>query len=254
MKRKIVEIDQEKCIGCGLCADACHEHAIEMIDGKATLIKDDYCDGFGDCLPACPADAIQIIEREAAEYDEEAVKARQQEMKEKKAKEEAMKNEKPHVHMCPGSMARMLGGNKARNAVVKPVAAAAVQTEAESHLRNWPVQIQLAPLQAPYFDGAKLLVASDCTAYSCANFHDRFIKDHMVLIGCPKLDPLDYSEKLSEIIRRNDIRSIHVLRMEVPCCGGMERAVETAIGKSGKMLPWKVTVLSVEGEVIEERP
>ena len=156
--------------------------------------------------------------------------------------------------MCPGSMARMLGGNKARNVVSTPVASAAAKTEAESQLRNWPVQIQLAPLQAPYFEGAKLLVASDCTAFSCANFHDRFIKDHMVLIGCPKLDPVDYSEKLSEIIRRNDIRSVHVLRMEVPCCGGMERAVETAIGKSGKMLPWKVTVLSVEGDVIEERP
>ncbi len=193
MIRKIIQIDDEKCNGCGLCASACHEGAIGMIDGKAKLLRDDYCDGLGDCLPACPTGAIRFIEREAAAYDEAAVKARQ----------------------------------------------------GESRLSQWPIQIKLAPVNAPYFNKASLLVAADCTAYACADFHDRFIKDHVTLIGCPKLDSIDYSEKLAAILQGNDIKSITVVRMEVPCCGGMEYAVKKAVEKSGKTIPSHVIVLPI---------
>ncbi len=202
MIRKIVEIDRERCNGCGACASACHESAIEMIDGKATLIKDDYCDGLGDCLPACPADAISIIEREAADYDEEAVKKRQN----------------------------------------TPIAAT-------SQLTSWPVQIKLVPVNAPYFQGADLLIAADCTAYAYANFHGEFIKDRIALIGCPKLDAVDYSEKLTEIFKNNDIKSVTVVRMEVPCCGGLQNAAAIALHNCKKEIPWKVVTLGVDGEI-----
>jgi len=205
MKRKIVRIDEEKCNGCGACAEACHEGAIAMIDGKAKLIRDDYCDGLGDCLPACPADAITIEEREAEAYSEEAVQA-------KKA------------------------------AVSEPV----------SRLTQWPVQIKLAPLNAPYFDGANLLIAADCTAYAYGNFHEKFIKNHVTLIGCPKLDAVDYSEKLTEIIKNNDIKSVTVVRMEVPCCGGIEYAVKTALQNSGKFIPWHVVTIGIDGGILDE--
>ena len=205
MIRKIIQIDEEKCNGCGACAAACHEGAIGMVNGKAKLLRDDYCDGLGDCLPACPTDAIHFVEREAATYDHEAVM---------KNKEEKM----------------------------KPV----------SRLTQWPVQIKLAPVKAPYFDGAKLLIAADCTAYAYAGFHERFIKDHITLVGCPKLDAVDYAEKLTEIIRENEISSVAVVRMEVPCCGGLEHAVKTALKDSGKLIPWSVAVISTDGKVISE--
>ena len=235
MIRKIVSIDEEKCTGCGLCADACHENAIQIENGKARLVKDDYCDGLGDCLPACPADAISIIEREAAAYDEEAVMTRKEAMK------------KPAEFVCPGMVAKRL------NVQENKMPAAEAQTQEASELRTWPVQIQLAPIKAAYFDGARLLIAADCTAYAYAGFHQKFIRGKVALIGCPKLDPVDYSEKLTEILRQNNIESIHVVRMEVPCCGGMEYAVKEAIQRSGKLLPWRVTVISPEGYVIDER-
>ena len=205
MIRKIIQIDEEKCNGCGACAAACHEGAIGMVNGKAKLLRDDYCDGLGDCLPACPTDAIHFVEREAAAYDHEAVM---------KNKEEKM----------------------------KPV----------SRLTQWPVQIKLAPVKAPYFDGAKLLIAADCTAYAYAGFHERFIKDHITLVGCPKLDAVDYAEKLTEIIRENEISSVTVVRIEVPCCGGLEHAVKTALKDSRKLIPWSVAVISTDGKVISE--
>ena len=228
MKRKIVHIDQEKCNGCGACATACHEGAIEMVDGKARLIKDDYCDGLGDCLPACPTDAISIIEREAAAYDEAAVQARQA---------------KTASHGCPGMRAMALHPESP---------AASVDHAAPSQLRQWPVQIKLAPIHAPYFQGAKLLIAADCTAYAFAGFHERFMKGRVTLVGCPKLDGVDYAEKLAEIIKNNDIQSVTVVRMEVPCCGGLEQAVKSALMHSGKFLPWQVVVLSTDGHILSE--
>ena len=226
MVRKIIEIDEEKCNGCGACAEACHEGAIGMAEGKAKLLRDDYCDGLGDCLPACPTGAITFVEREAAAYDEAAVLA----AKGKKACPSGG---------CPGSMAKALER--------KPEAAAPVR--AESQLRQWPVQIKLVPIRAPWMDGAKLLVAADCTAYAYANFHQDFIKDHITLVGCPKLDAVDYSVKLTEILKNNDIKSVTVVRMEVPCCGGIEFAVKKALMDSGKMLPWNVVVISTDGRI-----
>lgn len=238
MIRKIVEIDEEKCNGCGVCADACHEGAIEMVDGKAKLIKDDYCDGLGDCLPTCPTGAIAIIEREAVAYDEEAVLKKQRykinDLKEKK--EESL------PCGCPGSAAKAIERKENVNAASAP---------RESQLRQWPVQIKLVPINAPWFDGAKLLVAADCTAYAYANFHQDFIKGHITLVGCPKLDDLDYSIKLTEIIRNNDIRSVTVVRMEVPCCGGIENAVKTALKNSGKFIPWNVVTIATDGSILE---
>ena len=215
MKRRVIHIDQDKCNGCGACASACHEGAIGMVNGKARLMRDDYCDGLGDCLPACPTNAITFVEREAAPYDEAAVQA-----------------------------------NKAALQAGKAVDVAFAPTV--SRLQQWPVQIKLAPVNAPYFNGAQLLIAADCTAYACAGFHEKFMKGHVTLIGCPKLDAIDYSEKLTEIFRNNDIRSISVVRMEVPCCGGMTYAVQKAIANSGKDIPCKVTVLSINGDILSE--
>ena len=210
MIRQIIRIDEEKCNGCGICATACHEGAIDIINGKAKLVREHFCDGFGDCLPACPTGAITFEEREAPEYDEAAVKKTQE-----------LKN-----HNSPFE---------------KPV----------SHLRNWPVQIKLAPLKANYFDGAKLLIAADCTAYAYATFHDDFIKDKVTLIGCPKLDAIDYSEKLTGIIANNDIQSVTIVRMEVPCCGGLEMAAKKALQESGKFIPWQVVTVGIDGNLIE---
>ena len=212
MKRRVIHIDQDKCNGCGACASACHEGAIGMVNGKARLMRDDYCDGLGDCLPACPTNAITF---EAAPYDEAAVQA-----------------------------------NKAALKAGKAVDAAFAPTV--SRLQQWPVQIKLAPVNAPYFNGAQLLIAADCTAYAYAGFHEKFMKGHVTLIGCPKLDAIDYSEKLTEIFRNNDIRSISIVRMEVPCCGGMTYAVQRAIANSGKDIPCKVTVLSINGDILSE--
>lgn len=202
MIRKIIEINEEKCNGCGACATACHEGAIGMVNGKAKLLRDDYCDGLGDCLPTCPTGAISFVEREAAAYNEAAVLA-------------------------------------------------AKERKQESQLRQWPVQIKLAPINAPWFNGAKLLVAADCTAYAYATFHQDFIKEHVTLIGCPKLDAEDYSIKLTEIIQNNDIRSITVARMEVPCCGGIEAATKTALQNSGKFISWNVITITTDGRILK---
>ena len=199
MIRKIIQIDEEKCNGCGACATACHENAIGMINGKAKLLRDDYCDGMGDCLPECPTGAITFVEREAAAYDEAAVKENQRKQK----------------------------------------------------LRNWPVQIKLAPVTAPYYDGADLLIAADCTAYAYANFHQEFLRGKIALIGCPKLDAVDYSEKLTAIIANNNIKSVTIVRMEVPCCGGLEMAVKKALQESGKFIPWQVNTIRINGELIK---
>jgi NAD-dependent dihydropyrimidine dehydrogenase PreA subunit len=231
MIRKIIEIDTEKCNGCGACAEACHEGAIAMVDGKAKLMRDDYCDGLGDCLPTCPTGAISFVEREAAAYDEAAVLA----AKAQKAQ--------PLPCGCPGSAARAIQRQE-----TAPSTVSAPQT---SQLRQWPVQIKLAPVNAPWFDGAKLLVAADCTAYAYANFHQEFIKGHIALIGCPKLDMVDYAEKLTEIIRNNNLRSVTVVRMEVPCCGGIELAVKKALQESGKLIPWNVVTISTDGRILD---
>ena len=231
MIRKIIKIDEEKCNGCGACAAACHEGAIEMVDGKAKLTREDYCDGLGDCLPACPVDAITFEQREAPAYNEAAVL----EAKEKKAQALPCG--------CPGTQA------KAIHHPVEPAAVCAPQT---SMLRQWPVQIKLVPTNAPWFDGAKLLVAADCTAYAYRNFHQEFIKGRITLVGCPKLDSVDYAEKLTDILKSNDIRSITVVRMEVPCCGGMVQAVKRAMVNSGKLIPWQVVTVTTDGRILED--
>ena len=231
MIRKIIKIDEEKCNGCGACAVACHEGAIEMIDGKARLSREDYCDGLGDCLPACPANAISFEEREAPAYDEEAVK---------KAKEE--KNKAPLPCGCPGTLAAQ---------IKRETACENSKQNCESRLSQWPVQIKLAPVNAPYFDNAKLLIAADCTAYAYGSFHEDFIKNHITLIGCPKLDEGDYTQKLTEIISRNNIKSVTVVRMEVPCCGGIENAAKNALMASGKFIPWQVVTISTDGRIID---
>ena len=206
MKRKIIEIDESKCNGCGACAAACHEGAIGMVDGKAKLLRDDFCDGFGDCLPQCPTGAISFVEREASAYDEAAVAAA------RKKKASAGK--------------------------------------AQSQLAQWPCKIRLVPTSAPFFHGAELLIAADCTAYAYAGFHEEFMRGRVTVVGCPKLDPVDYSEKLTDILRQNDIRSVTLVRMEVPCCGGLERAAQAALRASGKRIPWQVVTLSRTGQIL----
>ncbi len=237
MIRKIIHIDEEKCSGCGLCAEACHEGAIEMVGGKAKLVRENFCDGFGDCLPNCPTGAITFEEREAPEYDEAAVK---------KAKEKKNMTELKHEHHeggCPGSR-MMQFEQKAEDAPVmtgKPV----------SRLGQWPCQIKLVPTEAPFFDGAKLLIAADCTAYAYANMHEDFMKGKITVIGCPKLDAVDYTDKLTEIIANNDIKSVTIVRMEVPCCGGLQRAAENALRASGKFIPWQVVTISRDGRILD---
>ncbi len=240
MIRKIITIDEQKCNGCGLCAEACHEGAIGMVNGVATLLRDDYCDGLGDCLPSCPTGAITFVEREAAAYDEAAVLANAQ----KKAASQADHGKKSGG--CPGSSSQTIVRENAKGTEEQPVAAP------ESQLRQWPVQIKLVPVTAPYFNGAHLLIAADCTAYAFADFHDRFIKNKITLIGCPKLDAINYAEKLTEILKLNEIKSITVVRMEVPCCGGITQAVTTALKDSGKMILWQVVTISTDGKVIED--
>lgn len=233
MKRKIIKIDAEKCNGCGLCASACHEGAIGMKDGKAVLLRDDYCDGLGDCLPVCPTKAISFEEREALEYNEAAVKAN-------------MENKKPETLACgcPGTNAKPINrGNKDR--------AQYESTAAETCLNQWPVQIKLVPVNAPYFNNANLLIAADCAAYAYGNFHKDYMKNKITVIGCPKLDDVDYSEKLTAILKTNNIKSVTVVRMEVPCCGGLENAVKAALQNCGKLLPWQTVTISTSGEIIE---
>ena len=232
MKRKIIKIDRNLCNGCGLCAAACHEGAIEMVDGKAVLTREDYCDGLGDCLPACPTGAITFEEREAPAYDHAAVLAA------KAAKEKAAA---PSPCGCPGSMSRSIR----REEAPAPAAGAA-----PSQLRQWPVQIKLAPVNAPYFDGCHLLIAADCTAYAYGNFHQDFIRGKVTLIGCPKLDEGDYSEKLAAILAQNNVKSVTVTRMTVPCCGGILRAVQNALAASGKDIPLQVAVIGPDGSLV----
>ena len=231
MIRKIIKIDEAKCNGCGACAIACHEGAIEMIDGKAKLTRENYCDGLGDCLPVCPMDAITFEEREAPAYDEAAVLA-------EKAKKEAQSAH--HSFGCPGMAAKSIARTEPNQEA---------PTFMESQLRQWPVQIKLVSVQAPYFDGADVLIAADCTAYAYANFHQTFIKDRITLVGCPKLDMVDYRDKLTQIFALNDIKSVTVTRMEVPCCGGMEMAVKDAISASGKDIPCRIVTISIDGKI-----
>ena len=232
MLRKIIKIDEEKCNGCGACAAACHEGAIEMIDGKAKLTREYYCDGLGDCLPACPTNAITFEEREAPAYDEDAV--RQAKMKKFGVKLPCG---------CPGTQSKTIN----RQASTENARTANVT----SRLLQWPCQIKLVPVNAPYFENANLLIAADCTAYAYGNFHDDFIRNHITLIGCPKLDEGDYAEKLTQIIANNNIKSVKVVRMEVPCCGGIENAVKRALQASGKFIPWQVVTISTDGKIIE---
>ena len=255
MIRKIIHIDEEKCNGCGLCAEACHEGAIDIVDGKAKLMRENFCDGFGDCLPGCPTGAITFEEREAPEYDESAVKAAKRAARpvdERSARTEVERrrktmNEMNHEHHeggCPGSKMMQFAQNEVENAPVntgKPV----------SRLAQWPCQIKLVPTQAPFFDGAKLLIAADCTAYAYANMHEEFMRGKVTIIGCPKLDAVDYSDKLTEIIRNNDIKSVTIVRMEVPCCGGLQRAAENALKASGKFIPWQVVTISRDGRILD---
>ena len=234
MLRKIIKIDEEKCNGCGACASACHEGAIEMVGGKAKLTREDYCDGLGDCLPACPTNAITFEEREAPEYNEEAVRQ--------------AKMQKFGVKLpcgCPGTQSKAIKRDTPQT--VPSVKSASVS----SQLMQWPCQIKLVPVNAPYFDGANLLIAADCTAYAYGNFHNEFIRNHITLIGCPKLDEGDYAEKLTQIIANNDIKSIKIVRMEVPCCSGIENAAKRALQASGKFIPWQVVTISTDGKILD---
>lgn len=242
MKRRIIQIDEEKCNGCGACASSCHEGAIEIINGKAKLTRDDYCDGFGDCLPSCPMGAISFIEKETLAYDEDAV------MKNKQAKmQEKMRSVGViigHHEGCPGKKAMSINHQKEEldNSIYrKPI----------SRLNQWPCQIKLVNVNTPYFSNAKLLIAADCVAYAYANLHEELMKGKITLIGCPKLDMVDYSEKLTEIIRNNDIKSLTIVRMEVPCCGGLENAAKKALQDSGKFIPWQVITISIDGKILD---
>ena len=220
MIRKIIQIDEEKCNGCGACAEACHEGAIGMVNGKAKLLRDDYCDGLGDCLPTCPTGAISFVEREAAAYDEKAV----QENMRKKKESNPLPGDSHTSHF---------------------------QAQTASCLGQWPCQMKLIPVNAPYFNGAKLLIAADCSAYAYARMHDQFMDGKVTIIGCPKLDDTDYSEKLTQIIQNNNIQSVTVVRMEVPCCGGLALAAKKALQASGKSIPWKIVTLSIDGRIME---
>ena len=235
MLRKIIRIDEDLCDGCGLCAEACHEGAIEMVDGKAKLVRENFCDGFGDCLPACPAGAITFEEREAPAYDEQAVRER------KTMDIQHM----IHTGGCPGSQVREMDHSQEEQNVTSGTAGPV------SRLGQWPCQIKLVPTRAPFFAGAKLLIAADCTAYAYANMHEEFMKGRITLIGCPKLDDMDYTDKLTAIIADNDIRSETIARMEVPCCGGLRRAAEQALRNSGKFIPWQVVTISREGRILD---
>ena len=275
MIRRVIHIDQEKCNGCGICANACHEGAIGIVDGKAQLLRDDYCDGLGDCLPTCPTGAITFVEREAAAYDEEAVKAHMERRKQEQAaghgtdSHAESANETPAFTGCPGSRARQIIHEEApvftgcpgsrsqqisheEEADAAQNAVPAAPFHLQSQLTNWPVQIKLAPVRAPYFNKARLLIAADCTAYAYANFHQEFLKGKVALIGCPKLDDVDYSEKLTEIIKENDIQSVTIVRMEVPCCGGLQHAAMTALQNSGKFIPWQVVTISIDGKILDQ--
>lgn len=243
MLRKIIKINEEKCNGCGACAKACHEGAIAMVYGKAKLMREDYCDGLGDCLPACPTNAITFEEREALAYDEAAVKAAQAQAKMQNPQNyhKQQDTQTPLPCGCPGSQSK----------AIKHDACSAPAENITSQLSQWPVQIKLAPVNAEYFNGANLLIAADCTAYAYGNFHNEFIRNRITLIGCPKLDEGDYTHKLTQIISENDIKSVTIVRMEVPCCGGIENAAKNALQASGKFIPWNVVTISTDGRILD---
>jgi len=249
MLRQIIKIDKDKCNGCGLCVSACHEGAIGLVDGKAELLRDDYCDGLGNCLPVCPTGAIGFEEREALAYNEEEVQK----------KTEQKKEVEPLACGCPGTHSRTIereerhgdGSSVLQARQQEPSPCLSEPSPCLSQLTQWPVQIKLAPVNAPYFQGANLLVSADCAAYAYGNFHNDFIKKRVTLIGCPKLDDGDYSEKLTAILEANDIKSVTVVRMEVPCCGGIEAAVKEALKNSGKMIPWQVVTISTDGKILD---
>jgi len=238
MKRKIITIDKDKCIGCQLCVNACQEGAIGMVDGKATLLRDDYCDGLGNCLPVCPTNAISFEEREALPFDKKAVNA--------KMNEKGDNNKHPQnlACGCPGTNSKTLTRKVSTQTNI-------IDSPAESQLMQWPVQIKLVPINAPYFDGANILIAADCAAYAYADFHNKFIRNRITLIGCPKLDEGDYSEKLTEILKHNNINSVTIVRMEVPCCGGLANAAKTALQNCGKLIQWQLVTISTDGQIIE---
>lgn len=246
MKRTIIHIDADKCNGCSLCVSACHEGAIGMVDGKAKLLRDDHCDGLGDCLPACPTGAITFEEREALAYDAQSVKEKLE--KQAKQAQATPKESEPLACGCPGTHSRVLH----RPAETVSTKAQLAQQPPSSHLAQWPVQLQLVPTNAPYFQGAQLLIAADCAAYAHGNFHDGFMKGKVTIIACPKLDDAPYVEKLTQIFRNNDIASVSVVRMEVPCCGGLLQMVKAALEASGKMIPWRVTILGTQGDVVSQ--
>lgn len=277
MVRQIIHIDEEKCNGCGLCATACHEGAIDIVDGKAKLMRENFCDGFGDCLPGCPTGAITFEQREAPEYDEAAVKEAQEKKALDEKGRELFRAATPfpmgapsgvpgvtagaglHEGGCPGSRTMTMHREDAQSGCPGSRMAQFARQEEEvapafrpvSRLEQWPVQIKLLPTRAPFYDGAKLLIAADCTAYVYANMHEQFMKGKITLIGCPKLDDIDYSDKLTEIIANNDIKSVTVVRMEVPCCGGLQHAAEVALQRSGKFIPWQVVTISRDGEILD---
>ena len=226
MKRRIIKIDEDKCNGCGACAEACHEGAIEMVKGKAKLTKEHYCDGLGDCLPACPTGAISFEKREAEPFEEPL-----------------QRKHSPTPCTCPGVMAKAIKR--------EPSIRADLVTQVPSRLAQWPCQIKLVPMRAPYFDGANLLIAADCTAFAYGSFHNDFIRNHITLIGCPKLDAQDYSEKLTEILTHNDIKSLKIVKMEVPCCSGLEAVAKKALLASGKFIPWQVITITTDGKITE---
>ena len=257
MVRKIIHIDEDKCTGCGICALACHEGAIDIIDGKAKLVRENFCDGFGDCLPACPTGAITFEEREAPAYDEAAVKEAM------KKRGTVMEHFIDHGHQeemhgahghpaggCPGARFAALPPREEQSEPAAPAPAFAGYAKPVSRLGQWPCQIKLLPPKMPLYDGAKLLVAADCTAYAYANMHEEFMKGRVTMIGCPKLDSVDYTEKLTEIIRDNDVKEVTIVRMEVPCCGGLEMAVRNALQASGKFIPWQVVTVSTDGNIL----
>jgi len=238
MLRKIVNINEEKCNGCGLCVDACHEGALQLIDGKARLVSESYCDGLGDCLPECPTGAIVLEERETVEYDEEAVK-----------KHMAERKPQPETTLpcgCPGTQVKLIANKQPQATSVLS------EQNIPSQLVQWPCQLKLVPSTAPYLNNAHLLIASDCTAFAYPNIHQTFMRNKITLIGCPKLDDTDYSEKLTAILKQHEIKSISILRMEVPCCGGIVQAVKNGLINSGKMIPWNVVTISTDGRIVED--
>lgn len=272
MVRKIIHIDEEKCNGCGLCATACHEGAIDIIEGKAKLVRENFCDGFGDCMPNCPTGAITFEEREAPAYDDAAVKKTQEEKRVEAMSmsvEDIMnikdENERRKLMMaklkeegessmhvgCPGSKFMQLHSKDCAEQEKSVSTDSCTPIKLISRLNRWPCQIKLLPTQAPFYDGAKLLIAADCTAYAYANMHEDFMNGKITLIGCPKLDDIDYTDKLTEIITNNDIKSVTIVRMEVPCCGGLQRAAESALKNSGKFIPWQVVTISRDGVIVD---